>query len=429
MTRRALPQYYENTAWTELFDFTDNALSFVPSTGVIEKTVDPETGRPALKWSGMSDGSTLRDLSFTPAVPFTLDDIAAHPIKFNIRVNKPSVCIHLIFGMTGLTLDKKRNYFFAAGSIGVGLNGMLTHLALPADPSNPVQTWTGTGDTSLNVDIFSMLLSADTEGLEIYFSPMEYGGRSRPKVMFGMDNHSNSFGSVQSTILPDMQALGWSGYMAWSSNLNPWVGSTDLADTLSMVNDDGWTVCNHSLDHMSATAISLEADPPAVARQQYLDNAAFQVAEGFPANHVYRYSAQPENDMDVNLKDALDDMGFVYSRAINPTFISGTTAQYNNNWTGTFSINSRTAGGAAVDVQGTIDFALEAAVFMGCSINFFIHGLHDTQDAFMDFADWDYFIAQVTKYRDAGLIDLVSVDEWYKGLTYPRVPAGTRAAQ
>jgi len=423
------PQYYENTPWIELFDFTDAALSFTPSSGVVEDSVDPITGRPALKWSGMDVGAVLSGGSFTPTTGFTLDDIKAHPIRFNVTAAESGTAMHINFGMTSLAVGDKRSYFFTADQCGVGANGLLTHFDIGTDPFNTLRTWSGTGDTSLTVDRFSILLAGNTTNQVLYFSPMEYGGRSNPKIMFGIDNHSNSFGAVQSTILPDMQALNWPGYMAWSSGegQNDWVGETDLADSLSMVYDDSWTVCNHSLDHVSAADLdsnyAAEGFSSAVeyARQQYLDNAAIQVSEGFPAEHVYKYSAQPENGMTANLKTALDGMGFLYSRSISPPFIESTTMQYNPNWSGCYSIVSKTSGDVPIDAPAIIDYVLNAAKLLGCSINFFSHGVHDTQGAYTTTAHWDYFIAAITKERNDGWIDLVSVDEWYKGLTNPRI--------
>ena len=428
MTRRSIPQHYETEPWKELFDFTDAALSWTASSGTIENTTDPVTGEPALKWSGFSAGATLSELSFVPTTTFALDDIAANTIKFDVRAEKPGTAMHMIFGMTSLATANKKDYFFSTDQMGIGLTGLLTHQSLNADTFNPSRVWTGSGDTSLTVDKFQIATGGTNVDQVLYFSAVKYGGRSRPQLMFGIDNHSNANGAIQTVMLPSMQALNWPGYMAWSSNQNAYDGETDQADSLAMVNNDGWTVCNHSIDHLGAVELDTYPDPVTKAKQQYTDNALQQISEGFPASHCYKYTAQPRNEMSENLLQALEEMDYLYSRAIAPPFIDSTTAEHNLNWTGTANIHSKTDAGAPVDSTATVDFYLNAAILMGCSINFFTHGVNATDNDFITEPHWDYFMAEIKKVADKNQVDLVSVDTWYKGLTHPRVSATSRVS-
>lgn len=395
-------QNYSVNAGTILEDFEESndwTLSGVGSTKAAD-TTNVKTGTQSLKVTTAvaTTTSIVKTISLVPTragnwgMWIYIDDVA----------NISQLDIFL-----SSTTDLATKYFLKTFTTGSGafVSGW-NFLSIPRNgwTANGGELWT---NTMIRLKLRVWAPSGKT--LNISFDSLYYGIYARPKVLITFDDgwtsaFTNGYSYMKSKnlratyyIIANSLAAGADGADAYMS----------LASAQSMY-ADGNDIGNHTVDHSSLTTLSEEDFLAKVG-----GCSAYLINNGMP--RAAYYLAYVGGSYNTTVISRAQNNNIVHGRTVVAGVISTVKGIVNQYTHKCYNITNTTT---LDDVKGYIN----TAIANGETVTFLFHKITaspgaDTEWAIADFqALIDYLKVRV----DGNMLDVVTMTEWYKGLTNPR---------
>src|SRR3990167_2547631 len=261
------------------------------------------------------------------------------------------------------------------------------------------EVWTNT-----MIRLRMRVVSAADQTVNVTFDDLRYGEYRRPKCIItfddGIDNvydegysYMRRFGFKGVAYVPGDDRVGADGYMT-------------LAELTEMYNY-GWDISNHGLTHTDLTTLENQAAMEAdiLGGQEYIKSL------GFTRNNMYRHLALPASAYDATVLLALVAQNILTSRSGNDR-IQPNFTQDNRLLKRVSIANTTTLAAAKAKV--------DEAITRGGAAIFNFHRLVASPGISTEWAIADFQDLMEYLYQKSASIDVVTITEWYRGLTEPR---------
>lgn len=397
-----MPQNYSVNAGT-LFEDFENADDFtIAGTGSVKAadTTNVKTGAQSLKVTTAvaTTTSIVKTISLVPTrngnwgIWVYIDDVA----------NISQLDIFLSSTTNIATIYMIKTFTSGAGAFVTGWN----FLSIPRDG------WTATGGelwTNTMVRLKFRVWVPAGKTLNISFDSMYYGIYARPKVLITFDDGWTSAYT---------QGYGYMGprglkatYYIISNSLAAGADSADgymsLASAQAMY-AKGNDIANHTTDHSTLTILS-EAD----FNTKVSGCSDYLVANNMP--RAAYFLAYVGGSYDATVITRAQNIGILHGRTIvsgvMPT-VKGLVSQYLHKC---YNISNTTS---LDDVKGYINLAIAN----GETVAILFHKLVESSSVSTEWniSDFQALINFLKNKVDGNVLDVVTVSEWYRGLTHPR---------
>lgn len=243
------------------------------------------------------------------------------------------------------------------------------------------------------------------------FSDLRIQRSYRPKVLLQSDN-VGSLSTIEK-MYPILNTAGLKGTVFVESGLIDVAGKLTL-ENLQTLYSAGWDLGNHTVDHADLTAISIDE-----AEDNVLSCGAFLLNNGFTrgANHI----AFPLGATNDTVSAMLERNGFNTGRKATDRTQTVPVADM-------FKLDAYTI--KAADSLATIKGYVDTAITKGSTSILMIEGLADSSPSAQEWLTSDYqaLIDYIKTKVSSNQLDVVTVSEWYNGLTNPRRTSTSRTS-
>lgn len=272
--------------------------------------------------------------------------------------------------------------------------------------------WTTAGAGSFTNPVHTVQLNlGNMNGARVYVDSIDYGGRSRPKIIFGFDGISSA---LVSSILPLAQAADIPCFACFNGvgSLASSIGSTKALKAA------GWEIINHGYTH--AAVGTMTEDEPIVTEVEA--NWSMMVREGLILPRQEKIFIAPEASLSPRAKKVLGQLGYVVCRGYKGFSITPTQYGVDNLLdVGGFDIGNPTSLARLLALA-------DAPVKYGATGWLFAHDVNtstgqtgptgNNNTIYID--DLTAVFAKFVTLRREGKVDLVQPSQWYRGLANPR---------
>lgn len=243
------------------------------------------------------------------------------------------------------------------------------------------------------------------------FSDLRIQRSYRPKVLLQSDN-VGSLSTIEK-MYPILNTAGLKGTVFVESGLIDVAGKLTL-ENLQTLYSAGWDLGNHTVDHADLTAISIDE-----AEANVLSCGGFLSSNGFTrgAEHI----AFPLGATNDTVSAMLERNGFKTGRKTTDRMQTVPVADM-------FKLDAYTIKSA--DSLATIKGYVDTAITKGSTSILMIEGLADSSPSAQEWLTSDYqaLIDYIKTKVSSNQLDVVTVSEWYNGLTNPRRTTTSRTS-
>lgn len=243
------------------------------------------------------------------------------------------------------------------------------------------------------------------------FSDLRIQRSYRPKVLLQSDN-VGSLSTIEK-MYPILNTAGLKGTVFVVSGLIDVAGKLTL-ENLQTLYSAGWDLGNHTVDHADLTAISIdEAEDNVLSCREFLLNNGFTRG----ANHI----AFPLGATNDTVSAMLERNGFNTGRKATDRTQTVPVADM-------FKLDAYTI--KAADSLATVKGYVDTAITKGSTSILMIEGLADSSPSAQEWLTSDYqaLIDYIKTKVSSNQLDVVTVSEWYNGLTNPRRTSTSRTS-
>lgn len=235
------------------------------------------------------------------------------------------------------------------------------------------------------------------------FDDLRYNKVIRPKIILQSDNVGSL--STINTMYPILDTAGLKATLFVQSNLIGGVNKLTLAN-LQTLYGAGWDLGNHTTDHSDLTAITVSE-----AQGKVQDCTSYLLSNGF-SRAAYHLS-YPLGATNAAVNTMLETIGMKTGRKATDRTQVVPVADY-------FTLDAYTikAADAVATVTGYVDTAIER----GTTAILMTEGLADSDPAEQEWLTSNYqsLIDYIIVKKNQGLLDVVTISEWYNGLSGKR---------
>ena len=266
------------------------------------------------------------------------------------------------------------------------------------------EEWSNTGSEAWTNTFLRLRvrINASAGTPSCYFDSMYIGSYRRPKVLVTFDD---SWDSQYTKAFAYMNPLGMKGTIYCIASKIDTSGYMTTAQC-SEVNSAGWDLGTHG--NVNLTTLSTQAE----METEISSNEAFLTSNGFTrANKHYAYPNGGYND---NAKLALAALDYKTARTIIDANQSHLYAEpYLIKRWGIYNTTS------VATAKSYIDLAIARGNSVWLNYHIIVDADADASTKVLT-ADFQEVMDYLKTKMDAGLVDVVTVSEWYNGLTMPR---------
>lgn len=229
---------------------------------------------------------------------------------------------------------------------------------------------------------------------------------ARPKVLIIMDDGRTSAYTQAYAYMKTYQMVGTVGVNSANVGTAGWATLAQLQEMYAA----GWDMANHSADHPHLTTQRSEQQLTEMTLvTNYLQANGFNLARGG------RHFIYPYGEYDSNALANIPTAGFYTARSIiteNQATIMGidnTKLLYAKELSQSISITTAKA-------------YVDNAIATGSTCILFAHLIVTTPGVSTEWpiADFHTLVDYVAHYRDANILDVMTISQWYNGLSTPR---------
>lgn len=256
---------------------------------------------------------------------------------------------------------------------------------------------------------FRNVSNSATEPSTTLFTDLRIERSYRPKILLQSDN-VGSLSTIEK-MYPILNTAGLKGTVFVESGLIGVAGKLTLAD-LQTLYSAGWDLGNHTTDHADLTALTIDE-----AEANVLACGGFLSSNGFTrgADHI----AFPLGATNDTVSAMLERNGFKTGRKATDRTQTVPVADM-------FKLDAYTI--KAADSLATVKGYVDTAINKGSTTILMIEGLADSSPAAQEWLTSNYqsLIDYIKTKVVSNQLDVVTVSEWYNGLTSPRREVTTR---
>lgn len=262
-----------------------------------------------------------------------------------------------------------------------------------------------TWNTPMNA--IQMGMFTDTsDSWSVSFSDMELNSYYRPKVIIAFDDNYESSYLYGYTYL---KKYGMAGTEFVISGRVGWEGYTSTAELNEMYNY-GWDMSNHTTTHPNLTTLN-----EAQILSEYDTCKQFLISHGWTRNQGYLHVAYPQGGFNSTVLAADQQEGLITARTTMETLGSDMTESPYL----LYAMVPDSTQQSVSDILASVDQVVNAG---GC-LQITFHNLVTTTPATAiqwRVSDFDTIIDHVAQLRDAGKLDVMTLTQWYAGLSSSR---------
>jgi peptidoglycan/xylan/chitin deacetylase (PgdA/CDA1 family) len=270
--------------------------------------------------------------------------------------------------------------------------------------------WTNTGSEDWANTMIRLRVRIDvTDTTSAYFDNLKYGVWHRPKVIFTCDDgwalqHSelytyakSKYPNFKATCYINGSSIGTGSYMTVSQ-------LTDLYNA-------GWDISNHVYTHTNLTTLSTQAEMENLINL----NKVFLQDNGFTRNNMHLHFCYPNGGYNDTTIAAVAAQGSLTARTVIAT------ANYTNA-PGIASNLLITRNLGNTTTLDSIKADVDTAIACGGTLIIYSHRFITPATTTTEFpvADMQALVNYIMKYHEGGVLDLIPLSEWYRGLNNPR---------
>lgn len=276
------------------------------------------------------------------------------------------------------------------------------------------EQWTNTGSESWSNTMIRLRFRTDSvasETVSTTFDSLYYGIYSRPKVLITFDDGWDSAHTEGYTYMATKNLKGT--HFVISSVVD--TAGRVTTENLTTAYNNGWSISNHTATHQNLSTLTEEE-----ATTELTDCYDWLVSNGFSttAKHV----AYPNGGYNTTVLDLMDTLGYetgstIISRQNN--IVKGLEDRRLIKRYSLINTNNLTT------VRGYVD----TAIANGSTVIINFHKLVVSPSASTEWSisDFQSLIDYIAQLSNGGLLDVMTVDDWYTGLTNPRLIATNRS--
>ena len=397
---RQIPQNNIINNGTLISDFEDLSMWTITGNGTLTAdTANKVSGSQAGKFTVTTAGSYG---SMTKAVK--IDKI--NSISYDLYVTDKTKLYYVTIYLASVTDgSKKITYALYSDSLYNGWN----HIKFsPTETEDFTDTWG-------NIILLKIAVGAKSgETTNVTIDNLYINQKTKAKVMLRFDG---PYATVYTKALPILQKYGFKGVIdVLPSGVIAGGDFATLAQLLSLQNTYGWDIAGHG--YASADFSAITAEQAVTSVNQCRD---WQIANGLASavNHMSYPGGQ---------------MGLTTAMAVSGTQIKsamggGTSKRpqlqpipSTQMWMLNFAYTWAPALTFATDIKPIVDKAVE----LGGLLSFYTHGVEDVPTVYAaKTAEFQLFIDYIALLESQGLIDVVTVNEWYDEYMSVNVPKDT----
>jgi peptidoglycan/xylan/chitin deacetylase (PgdA/CDA1 family) len=280
-------------------------------------------------------------------------------------------------------------------------------------------SWTNTGSEAWENTMVRLRVRIDTiaaQSSSVTFDSLYYGIYARPKVAITFDD---CFSSAFTIGYPYMSTYGMKGTFGVISSLIDTTNYMTLANLRTAYNN-GWAMVNHTTTHPDLTVLSGQA----AVQSEIAACTAYIRANDFDKGNSSRMVLYPTGTYNDTVIAAAQAESMLLGRSVksrNQSTIKGIDSAY--------IIKAKELRSDTTTL--TIAKAwVDNAVSNGETLHLFGHKLAASPAAYTEWSTSDFqsLIDYIQAYKNQGSLDVVTLPDWYNGLTSPRLLAATRSA-
>lgn len=271
----------------------------------------------------------------------------------------------------------------------------------------PRGNFSATGSPSWGTTFTRLRLRIDSGSgvLSGSFGQIGYGGYSRPKIIMGFDDGLASQYTEAYTYMRKYLMTG-SCYIIGGkiSALPTYMTQAQMQEMY----DAGWDIGNHTWTHPTLTSLT-----SAQQKGEFQSTHNKLVSLGWTRNDGHRHGAYPGGAYDATVQAslaAIDPPMLTYRSLSERSEINGIDqgGQY------ALKLHNLVQTTTLASMTGWVDDAVNA----GDTVEFLIHDMVASKSTSIqiNIADFESLIDYIQARRAAGLLDVVTKSEWYKGV-------------
>lgn len=276
------------------------------------------------------------------------------------------------------------------------------------------EQWSNTGSESWSNTMIRLRFRTDSVASETVNTTLDslyYNLYSRPKVVITFDDGWDSAHTEGYTY---MATKGLKGTHYVISSVIDTAGRV-TTENLTTAYNNGWSISNHTKTHQNLSTLTEEE-----VVTELRDCYEWLVSNGFAttAKHV----AYPNGGYNTTVLDSMDSLGFE---------TGGTIISRQNNIVKGLEDRRLIKRYSLINSNSlaTVKGYVNTAVSNGSTVFINFHKLVASPSASTEWAisDFQSLIDYIAQLSSGGLLDVMTVDDWYNGLTNPRIVAITRS--
>ena len=271
--------------------------------------------------------------------------------------------------------------------------------------------WSETGSPVWTSNMVRLRVRTDSTAAGtsiVYFDNIKYGGYNRPKIIWIADD---GWDSVYSVMYDALKTYGLKGTAAIVSSYIDQASRLTTAN-LATLHTAGWDIVNHTSDHTNLTTLGTQAE----METKISTCSSFISGLGYTRNNEHKMFVFPNGGYNTTVLAALSAQGMKAARTIvSQSGLYSAHSALNPLLLVTHNLGETT-------VLATLEAEIDKAIAAGGVIILESHKFVPTPSGSTEFLDTDTYLlaAYIAKLVNGGLIDMVTLSEWYEGLTRNR---------
>ncbi|OGM06043.1 hypothetical protein A2125_01480 [Candidatus Woesebacteria bacterium GWB1_43_5] len=246
----------------------------------------------------------------------------------------------------------------------------------------------------------------------VYFDQMRYGTYHRPKIVWTCDDgRVTQYSELFAYMSPRrMRATCYVYAQGIASGAN----YMTLAN-LTELYGAGWDICSHTYNHTNLTTLSTQAEMQA----EISNNRKYLETNGFTRNSMQNHFCYPNGGFNPTVLLALQAENVLSARTVKSLTGLNTATPVDD----PLLLITRNLGASTTlaVAKASVDNAISAgATLVIESHNFVTPAVEETE---FPVADMQSLVDYIYQYKMAGILDVVTISEWYRGLSEGRKSA------
>ena len=272
------------------------------------------------------------------------------------------------------------------------------------------ERWTNTGSEDWASTMIRLRVRIDaTDTTSAYFDNLRYGVWHRPKVIFTCDDgwgtqHSELYTYAKSRY-PNFKAT------CYVNGSSIGTGNYMTVNQLTELYNAGWDISNHGYTHTNLTTLSTQAEMESVISL----NKTFLQDNGFTRNNMHLHFCYPNGGYNDTTILAVAAQGSLTARTVIATANYANAPGIANNLLITRNLGNTTT---LASIKADVDTAIASGGTLIIYSHIFI--TPSTTTTQFPVEDMQALVDYIMKYHEGGVLDLMPLSEWYRGLSTSR---------